>query len=199
MTATSALLESARTLGFTQSSDVLTGGLLQTLAASKPGSRFFELGTGVGAGSAWLLSGMDATSTLITVERKAEQVDVAKKHLGGDPRITFWVGDGLEFLRQPHAPFDFIFADTWPGKIEQPELALNLVAPGGFYVVDDMQLGWKDEAELYDVDEYLLGVWRGQRNLINVLDARDDFLCTRLEWSTGLMLCVKKGSAKKGV
>ena len=192
---TPALLESARTLGFTQSSDALTGSFLATLAAGKPGGRFLELGTGVGAGSAWLLSGMDATSTLITVERKAEQVDVAKKHLGGDPRITFWVGDGLEFLRQPHDPFDFIFADTWPGKIEQPELALDLVAPGGFYVVDDMQLGWKDEAELYDVDEYLLGVWRGQRNLINVLDARDDFLCTRLEWSTGLMLCVKKGPA----
>ena len=196
---TPALLESARTLGFTQSSDALTGSFLATLAAGKPGGRFLELGTGVGAGSAWLLSGMDATSTLITVERKAEQVDVAKKHLGGDPRITFWVGDGLEFLRQPHDPFDFIFADTWPGKIEQPELALDLVAPGGFYVVDDMQLGWKNETELYDVNDYLLKVWRGQRNLIEVLDARGDFLCTRLEWSTGLMLCVKKGSAKKGV
>ena len=193
MSVTSALLESARTPGFTQSSDALTGSFLQTLAASKPGGRFLELGTGVGAGSVRLLAGMDAASTLITVERNAEQVEVAKKHLGGDPRVTFWVGDGLGFLRQPHAPFDFIFADTWPGKIEQPELALNLVAPGGFYVVDDMQLGWKDEAELEGVDEYLLGVWRGQQNLVKVLDARDDFFCTRLEWSTGLMVCVKKG------
>lgn len=190
---TPALLRSAQTLGFTQSSDALTGGLLATLAASKPGGRFLELGTGVGAGSAWLLSGMDRDSSLVTVERNAEQVEVARNHLGGDPRITFWVGDGLEFLRQALEPFDFIFADTWPGKIEQPELALNLVAPGGFYVVDDMELGWKDEAELYDVDGYLLGIWRGQRALMDVLAARDDFTCTRLEWSTGLMVCAKKG------
>lgn len=190
----SALLETARTLGFTQSSDALTGGLLTTLAASKPGGRFLELGTGVGMGSAWLLSGMDAVSTLITVEQKAKQVEVAKKHLGGDPRVTFWVGDGLEFLRGPLEPFDFIFADTWPGKIEQPGLALDLVAPGGFYVVDDMNLGWKDEAELHEVDDYLLGVWRGQRALMDVLAARDDFICTRLEWSTGLMVCVRKGA-----
>lgn len=194
MTAIPALLESAQTLGFTQSSDALTGGLLTTLAASKPGGRFLELGTGVGAGSARLLAGMDGGSSLVTVERNAEQVEVAKKHLGGDPRVTFWVGDGLEFLKQPLEPFDFIFADTWPGKIEQPELALNLVAPGGFYIVDDMQLGWKDEADLYDVDDYLLGIWRGQRALMDVLAARDDFTCTRLEWSTGLMVCVRKGA-----
>ena len=191
----SALERDAAEIGFTQSSDALTGGFLETLAASKPGGRFLELGTGVGAGSARLLSGMDGGSSLVTVEQNAEQVEIAKEHLGDDPRITFWVGDGLEFLRQPRAPFDFIFADTWPGKIEQPELALRLVTPGGFYVVDDMQLGWKDESELVDVDDYLLGVWRGQRDLMAVLDARDDFLCTRLDWSTGLMVCVKKGSA----
>lgn len=188
-----ATLESARTLGFTQSSDALTGSLLKTLAASKPGGRFLELGTGVGAGSAWLLAGMDAGSSLVTVERNTEQVEVAKEHLGSDPRITFWVGDGLEFLEKPHDPFDFIFADTWPGKIEQPELALNLVAPGGFYVVDDMELGWKDQSELGDVDDYLLGIWRGQRALTDVLAARSDFYTTRLAWSTGLMVCTRKG------
>jgi hypothetical protein len=29
----------------------------------KPGGRFLELGTGTGHGTAWLLSGMDSTST----------------------------------------------------------------------------------------------------------------------------------------
>ncbi len=136
---TQTLRNAAHDIGFTQSSDDLTGGFLATLAASKPGGRFLELGTGVGAGSAWLLRGMDAASSLTTVERNTEQVEVAKKHLGHDPHITFWVGDGLEFLHQAHDPFDFIFADTWPGKINHPELALNFVAPGGFYVVDDME------------------------------------------------------------
>ncbi len=175
------------------SSDDLTGNFLGTLAASKPGGRFLELGTGVGAGSAWLLSGMNAASSLVTVEQNAEQVAVAKKHLSHDPRITFWVGNGLEFLQQAQGPFDFIFADTWPGKIAHPELALDLVTAGGFYLVDDMELGWKDETALQPpLSDYLLEVWRGQRALMSLLGTRDDFHCTRLDWSTGLMVCVKK-------
>ena len=191
---TQTIREVARNIGFTQSSDDLTGSFLATLAASKPGGRFLELGTGVGVGSAWLLQGMDAASSLTTVEQNAEQVDVSRKHLGHDPRISFWVGDGLEYLRKTHDPFDFIFADTKPGKINHPELALNLVAPGGFYVVDDMDLGWTDKADLVDISAYLLEVWRGQRALMDVLGARADFLSTRLDWSTGLLVCTRKGA-----
>lgn len=192
---TQALREAAGEIGFTMSSDDLTGDFLATLASSKPGGRFLELGTGVGVSSAQLLSGMDAASTLITVERSAEQIEVARKHLGRDPRITFWLGDGLEFLQQPQGPFDLIFADTWPGKISRPELALNLVAPGGFYIVDDMELGWKDEADLEPpMSDYLLEVWKGQRALMELLEIRNDFHCTRLDWSTGLLVCVKKGA-----
>lgn len=190
---TQALRDDAQTLGFTQSSDGLTGGLLRTLAASKPGGRFLELGTGVGAASAQLLQGMDAASSLVTVEQNAEQVAVAKKHLGSDPRVSFWVGDGLEFLRQSHTPFDFIFADTWPGKINHPELALDLVAPGGFYIVDDMKLGWTAERDLTDISEFTLELWQGQRDLILLLATRADFHCTPLDWSTGLLMCVKQG------
>ena len=191
---TRTIREAAQTIGFTQSSDDLTGGFLATLAASKPGGRFLELGTGVGAGTSWLLRGMDGSSSLTTVEQNAEQVGVAEKHLGDDPRVTFWVGDGLEYLQQAHDPFDFIFADTLPGKINHPELALDLVAPGGFYVVDDMELGWKDrEALVPPVDDYLLEIWQGQRALIDLLGARADFFCSRLEWSTGIIVCVKKG------
>ncbi len=196
---TQTLRDAARDIGFIQSSDDLTGGFLATLAASKPGGRFLELGTGVGAGSAWLLKGMDAASSLTTAEQSAEQVEVAKKYLGHDPRITFWVGDGREYLQETHEPFDFIFADTKPGKINHPELALDLVAPGGFYVVDDMNLGWTDKTDLVDASDYLLEVWQGQRELMELLEARKDFLSTRLDWSTGLMVCTKrKQNTQKG-
>lgn len=196
---TQTLRDAARDIDFTQSSDDLTGGFLATLAASKPGGRFLELGTGVGAGSAWLLKGMDGASSLTTAEQSAEQVEVAKKYLGHDPRITFWVGDGREYLQETHEPFDFIFADTKPGKINHPELALDLVAPGGFYVVDDMNLGWTDKTDLVDASDYLLEVWQGQRELMELLEARKDFLSTRLDWSTGLMVCTKrKQNTQKG-
>jgi len=39
-------------LGFTMGSEPRTGALLRTLAASKPGGRFLELGTGTGVGRA---------------------------------------------------------------------------------------------------------------------------------------------------
>jgi predicted O-methyltransferase YrrM len=192
---TQALREAAGEIGFTMSSDDLTGGFLATLASSKPGGRFLELGTGVGVGSAQLLSGMDAASTLLTVERSAEQIELAQKHLGRDPRVTFWLGDGLEFLQQPHVPFDLIFADTWLGKISRPELALDLAPPCGFYITDDMELGWKDKADLKPpTSDYLLEVWTGQRALMELLGTRDDFHHTRLDWSTGLLVCVKKGA-----
>jgi len=42
--------------------------MLRTLAASKPGGRFLELGTGTGIATAWLLEGMDERSTLISID-----------------------------------------------------------------------------------------------------------------------------------
>src|SRR5262245_53279195 len=55
-------------IAFTMMSEPKVGALLAALAASKPGGRVLELGTGTGHGTAWLLSGMDAASTLDTVD-----------------------------------------------------------------------------------------------------------------------------------
>jgi predicted O-methyltransferase YrrM len=46
----------------------LVGAMLLTLAASKPGGRFLELGTRAGLAAARLLDGMDGRSTLISVD-----------------------------------------------------------------------------------------------------------------------------------
>ncbi|MDQ0745853.1 putative O-methyltransferase YrrM [Streptomyces africanus] len=58
----------ARDAGFTMSSEDHTGSFLAALAAARPAGRILELGTGVGEGTAWLLSGMDRASCLTTVE-----------------------------------------------------------------------------------------------------------------------------------
>ena len=62
------LQRETKALGFDMASEPRTGALLATLAASKPGGRFLELGTGTGFGTAWLLSGMDDASRLETVD-----------------------------------------------------------------------------------------------------------------------------------
>ena len=71
--------EATEELKFNMASDLLTGSLLKTLAASKPGGRFFELGTGTGLATAWLLAGLDTKSSLITIENNELLIDVAKK------------------------------------------------------------------------------------------------------------------------
>ena len=86
-------------LGFKMASTRRTGAMLRALAASKPGGRILELGTGTGAGTAWLLQGMNANSSLDTVDNDAASVAVAKRHLGHDPRIRFHLVDGSAFLR----------------------------------------------------------------------------------------------------
>jgi predicted O-methyltransferase YrrM len=171
-------------LGFRMGSDARTGSLLRTLAASKPGGRLLELGTGTGLATAWLLDGMDASSTLVSVDVDPAVVDVARRHLGRDPRVRFVVSDGgahLDELAAEGARFDLVFADAWPGKYDHLERALGLAAPGGFYVVDDMlpQPSWPpDHAPRAEA-------------LARHLAERPDLAVAALDWSTGLILAVK--------
>ena len=186
------LQKAAKDADFTMMSDPLTGNLLATLASSKPGGRLLELGTGVGLGTAWLLSGMDEGARLETVEVNPDLAQIAEEHLGSDKRLSIHTEDGLELLNRVQGQsFDLIFADAKPGKIDQPELALNLVAPGGFYVIDDLNLAWKEQDEIYEPNDYILDVWRGQRRVVEMLGERADFVCTEMRWSTGLMICTK--------
>src|SRR5688500_4606223 len=131
--------------GFTMASEPQTGSLLRTLAATKPAGAFLELGTGTGLCTAWILDGMDRQSTLTTVDNDAAVLTIAQRHLGNDLRVTFHLSEGSRFLETLRGQtFDFIFADTWPGKYHQLDEALTLLKPGGLYVIDDMlpQANW---------------------------------------------------------
>ena len=172
-------------LGFTMASEPKTGALLAALAASKPGGRLLELGTGTGLGAAWLLAGMDAAARLDTVDRDAAVVTVARRHLASDTRVTFHVMDGAEFLDHA-APgqYDLIYADTWPGKFSHLEQALALLRPGGIYFVDDLlpQPNWPaDHAPKVPA-------------LIEAIERRPEFTTVKLAWASGLMLVVRSGA-----
>jgi predicted O-methyltransferase YrrM len=83
-------------------SDPLTCTLLRSLAASKPGGQFLELGSGTGLSTAWLLDGMDARAKLTTVDNDASLLTILNRHLGHDARLKVVCADGDEFLRQTH-------------------------------------------------------------------------------------------------
>jgi predicted O-methyltransferase YrrM len=170
--------------GFTMPSESLTGALLRSLAASKPGGRLLELGTGTGLATAWLLAGMDATATLTSVDNDADVQAIAKAHLGQDPRVRFIHQPGEQFIEQAVAAqnrYDLIFADTWPGKYWMLEETLGLLVPGAFYIIDDMlpQPNWPADHP------------PKVAALIADLEARRDFAVTKMAWASGLMILTR--------
>jgi predicted O-methyltransferase YrrM len=176
-----AIQQDTEALGFTMASEPRTGALLAALAASKPGGRLLELGTGTGVGTAWLLSGMSADARLDTVDTDPGVVAVAQRHLGADSRVTFHLMDGAEFIGSAAGPFDLIYADAWPGKFSHLDQALSLLRPGGMYFIDDLlpQPNWPAEhAPRVPV-------------LIEALERRPGFATVRLAWASGLMLVVR--------
>lgn len=175
------LMAEAARHGFEESCAAETGALLRTLAASKPKGRLLNLGTGFGVSSAWLLDGMSDDSQLWTVDIDATGSGVAKTHL--DLRLHVVVEDALSFMKGAQAlgqGFDLIFADAMPGKYEHRELALDLVAKGGFYVVDDLSptRGWAEGAPL-------------AAGLARQIEADPRFVSLDLDWSTGHLLAVR--------
>jgi predicted O-methyltransferase YrrM len=173
-------------LGFSMASEPRTGALLAALAASKPSGRFLELGTGTGLGTAWLLSGMDATSRLDTVDTDPGVVAVAQRHLASDARVTFHVMDGAEFIGQAaQGSFDLIYADAWPGKFSHLDQALSLLRNGGIYFIDDLlpQANWPE------------GHAAKVPLLVEALESRAAFVSVRLAWASGLMLVVRTETA----
>jgi predicted O-methyltransferase YrrM len=177
------ILKRTEELQFSMASEPLTGSLLRTLAASKPGGRFLELGTGTGLSTAWVLDGMDATATLLSVDVDPSVQQVAEECLGHDPRLTLEIADGIDFLqRQLPSSFDFVFADAMPGKYEGLENALALVKPGGFYIVDDMlpQPNWPEgHAAKVPV-------------LIDRIAADTRFRFVPMDWASGIVVAVRR-------
>ncbi|MGO4920945.1 O-methyltransferase [Maribacter spongiicola] len=170
-------------IGFTMPSDLYVGSFLKTLIASKPKGRFLEIGTGIGLSLSWMIEGMDADSKLISVDNDAALIAIATSYFGSDNRVEVICKDGANWINEyAGAKFDLIFADAWPGKYSEIDEVLNLLHVGGFYIIDDMtkQPNWPDGHE----DNVM--------KLTAYLEQRDDLQLTKMNWSTGLIMAVKK-------
>lgn len=177
-----AILARTQALGFPMPSEPRTGALLRALAASKPGGRMLELGTGTGLATAWLLDGMSRDAHLVSGDSDAAVQTVARELLGHDPRLELVTQDaGIYLPLQPPASFDLIFADAMPGKYEMGDAALALLRRGGLYIIDDMlpQASWPE------------GHAPKVPRLIDQLAARPELRIVSMAWSSGLVVAVR--------
>lgn len=169
-------------LEFNMASDLYTGSLLKTLAASKRDGRLLELGAGTGLATAWIVAGMDEKSSLTAIENNELLIEVAKKNII-DNRVEFVLADGYKWITDYKGEkFDFIFADAMPGKYDLFEETIAMLNKGGLYIIDDMlpQPNWPAEH-----DEKV-------NIFIKNLESRKDLLLTKMNWSTGIIIVTKK-------
>jgi predicted O-methyltransferase YrrM len=169
--------------GFTMASDALTCSLLKTLAATKPAGRFLELGTGTGLSTSWILDGMGADSSLVSIDNDHRFLAIAEQFLGDDSRLQLVCTDGGDWFEQnSHLMFDYIFADTWHGKYLLLNEAIAMLNPGGLYIIDDMlpQPNWPD------------GHAEKAIKLVTDLEQRTDLVLSKQNWATGIVIAAKK-------
>ncbi len=174
--------EDTEKISFQMNSDLYTGSLLKTLVASKSAGRILELGTGGGLATSWILEGMDQNSKLLTIENNAALWAIAGMQLK-DSRMECILADGYVWLKEYNGEkFDLIFADAMPGKYDLFEETIHLLKSGGFYIIDDMlpQMNWP------------VGHAEKVNAFVQMLESRKDLILTKLKWSTGIIIAVKK-------
>lgn len=175
--------KATKDMNFSMASDMLTCSLLRTLAASKPSGKFLELGTGTGLSTSWILDGMDAESSLISLDNNESLLAIARTCLGHDQRLTLMHADGEDWVQNNKGhKFDYIFADTWHGKYLLLDEVLDMLNKGGLYIVDDMlpQSNWPEGHQEKAV------------KFVKYLESRSDLVLTKQAWSTGMIVAVKK-------
>jgi predicted O-methyltransferase YrrM len=178
------ILGATRKVGFLKTSDLLVGNLLRTLAATKPGGRLLEIGTGTGIATAWLLDGMGHAASPASVDRDSRVQAVAQEILGDDRRVRFFTGEANAFLESESAEsYDLIFADGQAGKFTDLDLGLSRLRRGALYIVDSMFM------HLFHPPERAAEL----REFRSALDARKDLFVTKIGWASGVVVCARRG------
>jgi demethylmenaquinone methyltransferase/2-methoxy-6-polyprenyl-1,4-benzoquinol methylase len=173
----------AETISFPYSCDPGTGRMLAVLAASVcDGGRVLEIGTGVGAGCAWIIHGLGVRNDveLVSIENDPDIASVAASARWPD-YVRLLVGDALELL--PSAGrFDLIFADAPAGKWTGLGRTIDALQPRGMLIVDDMIPTADQPAEWRQALERTRGK----------LMSSPDLIIAEIDDLTGVILAVKQ-------
>jgi predicted O-methyltransferase YrrM len=169
---------------FPFSCDAAVGQLLAVIAAQlPPGSRVLELGTGVGVGTAWIVSGLLPRTdvTVVTIEKDPQRAALAAQGEWPD-FVVLRVADALDVLAGGDS-FDLIFADAQGGKWEGLDRTIAALSPHGLLMVDDMTPvpGWTGEQHTM------------QDRVRRVLLASPLLMSVELGHGSGVVLAARRG------
>jgi len=137
--------------GFELSSEPEVGQLMACLANAVPvGGRILEIGTGCGVGLSWIVHGLGSRADVEVVSVEIDSAIAASTRSVGWPDwVSIVEGDGA-VLVGAIGSFDLIFPDAPGGKIFKLRKTISTLRPGGFLLVDDMDLTAHENPELRD-------------------------------------------------
>ncbi|MGZ4352044.1 MAG: class I SAM-dependent methyltransferase [Gaiellaceae bacterium] len=115
--------------------------LLAALVAAKPEGRIAEAGASYGEGAEAIAAALGPRASFVTCESDPERAAAARARLAG-LAVELVEGRWQDVLPQ-RAPFDLLFFDA--GGID--ESVIDLLAPGGILVKDDMTPGHPVEGD----------------------------------------------------
>lgn len=181
--AVTAAVARAEAADFSLSCEPDVGRLLAALVAAAPqGGRILEMGTGVGAGTAWIVEGAGRRSDLEVV---SIEMDPATQAIAAGASWPPWVkllqGDVLHHLPRL-GQFDVIFADAQGGKWEGLEQTIAAVRSRGVLLVDDMaELDWWSDEQR-----------RNQEQVRQTLLNHPELIAVELAAASGIILSAKR-------
>jgi predicted O-methyltransferase YrrM len=126
------------------------GRLLAVLSGQVKQGKILEIGTGLGVGSAWILSAIQPHVQFVSVDLEEHKVKLVRNNLN-HPQATFICGDWKELIKS--GPFQFVFADAAAAKSIEGELLIDILEVGGLLFMDD-----------FTPEEHWPEQWRGKRD-----------------------------------
>ncbi|MCP1158868.1 MULTISPECIES: O-methyltransferase [Bacillaceae] len=174
--------EAAFNEGFEQSCKDEAGRLLSVMAAQAGQGRILEIGTGLGVGSAWILSGLSPEAELVSIDNSFERIEKVRGGIHHKQAI-FLHGDWKEAA--VHGPFKLIFADAASAKQKEGEDLIKMLDQNGVLFMDD-----------FTPEEHFPEEWKGKPDTVrefgfhHALMASAEILLTS---KCAAIIAVKKG------
>ncbi|MBR6121170.1 MAG: O-methyltransferase [Prevotella sp.] len=142
----------------------LQGRLLKMLVRMIRPSRILEVGTFSGYSALCMAEGLDDGGMVYTYEINDEQEDFTRPWIENSPwadRVRFIIGDAIMEAPQLGITFDMAFLDGDKRTyIDAYEMALSVLAPGGFILADNTLWDGHVADPAYDHDQQTLGIRR---------------------------------------